>query len=206
MNLSATQLRKLGSLMYYAAVALMINSFAQFTIQIWPLKLTELNWRVGAAGLLLDALLGTVLPLILIYFAAFANNDRRLLQVMRWATLVVGVLTIGLLLLFALDAVQIRAQLPQNVKANFIKVALRAGLIGVLLTSLFIWAGLAMGKVLKSQGTTRSAAAASTAAPEGMLMVGTREPSRPALRAVDGSGDSKRDVKKDGSGSVQVDG
>lgn len=201
MNLSATQLRQLGSVMYYAAVALMINSFAQFTIQVWPLKLSELNWRVGASGLLMDALLGTVVPLLLFHFAAFMNNDRRLLQVMRWATIVIGALTIALLLSFALDSVQIRAQLPQNVKGNFIKVALRAGLIGVLLASLFIWAGLTMGKVLKSQGTTR--AAGTTPAQEGMLMVGTREPARPALRAVDGN-DTKKDGRKD-SGAVQLD-
>jgi len=205
MNLSATQLRQLGSVMYYAAVALMLNSFAQFAIQVWPLKLSELNWRVGASGLLMDALLGTVLPLILIYFTAFINSDRRLLQVMRWVTVLVGALTIALLLSFTLDAVQIRAQLPQNVKGNFIKVALRACLIGFLLSSLFIWAGLAMGKVLKSQGTTRTAGSAGPApAQDGMLMVSSREPVRPALRAVDGS-DMKKDAKKDGSGGLQVD-
>ena len=205
MNLSATQLRQLGSVIYYAAVALMINSFAQFAIQVWPLKLSELNWRVGAAGLLMDALLGTVLPLVLFTFAAFMNNDRRLLQVLRWAAIVIGVLTIALLLSFALDSVQIRAQLPQNVKGNFIKVAARASLIGILLASLFIWTGLTMGKVLKSQGTVRTAGTAGTApAQEGMLLVGSREPARPALRAVDGS-DAKTDGRKDNPGAVQLD-
>ena len=205
MNLSATQLRQLGSVIYYAAVALMINSFAQFAIQVWPLKLSELNWRVGAAGLLMDALLGTVLPLVLFTFAAFMNNDRRLLQVLRWAAIVIGVLTIALLVSFALDSVQIRAQLPQNVKGNFIKVAARASLIGVLLASLFIWTGLTMGKVLKSQGTVRTAGTAGTApAQEGMLLVGSREPARPALRAVDGS-DAKTDGRKDNTSAVQLD-
>ena len=205
MNLSATQLRQLGSVIYYAAVALMINAFAQFAIQVWPLKLSELNWRVGAAGLLMDALLGTVLPLVLFICAAFMNNDRRLLQVLRWAAIVIGVLTIALLVSFALDSVQIRAQLPQNVKGNFIKVAARASLIGVLLASLFIWTGLTMGKVLKSQGTVRTAGTAGTApAQEGMLLVGSREPARPALRAVDGS-DTKTDGRKDNTSAVQLD-
>ena len=205
MNLSATQLRQLGSVIYYAAVALMINSFAQFAIQVWPLKLSELNWRVGAAGLLMDALLGTVLPLVLFTFAAFMNNDRRLLQVLRWAAIVIGVLTIALLVSFALDSVQIRAQLPQNVKGNFIKVAARASLIGILLASLFIWTGLTMGKVLKSQGTVRTAGTAGTApAQEGMLLVGSREPARPALRAVDGA-DTKTEGRKDNPGAVQLD-
>jgi hypothetical protein len=149
MNLSTTQLRLLGSVMYFAAAALILNPFAQFVITVWPFKLSELNWRVGSSGLLMDALIATVLPQALMYTAAVMNNDRKTLQIMRWVALTLGLVVIGLLLMFLLDSVQIRAQLPQNVKGNFIKVALRAGLIGTLLSILFIWFGVSMGKVLK---------------------------------------------------------
>ncbi len=195
MNLSSTQLRMLGSVMYFAAVALIINAAAQFTIPVWPLKPSELNWRVGASGLLMDALLATVIPQAMLYFAAFMNNDRKTLQILRWVTLVTGLVTIGLLALFALDSVQIRGALPQNVKGQFIKAALKAALVGTLTSTLFIWFGLTVGKVLKSQGVAP--------AKEGMLMVGTREasPSRPNLRAIDSS-DTK---KKEGSAPFPVD-
>jgi hypothetical protein len=189
MNLSSTQLRLLGGVMYFAAVALILNFFAQFTIQVWPFKFAELNWRVGAAGLVMDALLSTIMPVALIALAAVLNNDRKTLQALRWVAMVVGVATIALLLLFVLDSVQIRGQLPQNVKGNFMKVALRAGFVGMLLSTLFIWFAVSMGKVLKSQGTVRTPGLKDAAA-EGMLMVGTREPARPALRAIDVS-DSK---------------
>lgn len=202
MNLSTTQLRLLGSVMYFAAAALILNYFAQFTIQVWPFKISELNWRVGAAGLVMDALISTVVPQAIIYFAAVMNNDRKTLQALRWITLIAGVLTIGLLLGFLLDSVQIRAQLPQNVKGNFMKVALRAGLVGVLLSTLFIWFGLAMGKVLRSQGTVRTPGAKDPA--NEMLMVGTREPSRPTLRSID-TNDSKSAGKKEGTGGLSVD-
>ena len=187
MNLSSSQLRMLGSVMYFAAVALIINYLAQFVIQVWPLKFSELNWRVGAAGLLMDALLATVIPQALMYFAAFMNGDRKTLQLLRWLTIVTGVITLLMLLGFVLDSVQIRATLPQNVKSNFLKVALRAGLVGMLLSTMFVWFGLTVGKVLKSQGTARSGNTAGGAdvAKEGMLMVGSREPARPALRAVE---------------------
>lgn len=202
MNLSTTQLRLLGSVMYFAAAALILNYFAQYTIQVWPFKLSELNWRVGAVGLMMDALLASVVPLAIMYTAGILNNDRKTLQVMRWVTLIVGLATIALLLAFTLDSIQIRSQLPQNAKLNFMKVALRAGLVGVLLSILFIWFGMAMGKVLKSQGTVRVPGGAKDAA-EGMLMVGTRD-ARPNLRSIDAS-DNKKESKKEGTGGLSID-
>jgi hypothetical protein len=201
MNLSTTQLRLLGSVMYFAAAALILNSFAQFTIQVWPFKLSELNWRVGATGLVMDVLMSSVLPLALIHVAAFLNGDRKLLQLLRWVALVAGLATIGLLLMFLLDSVQIRAQLPQNVKMNFMKVALRAGFVGVMMTILYLWLSTAMGKVLKSQGTAR-VPGAKESPQEAMLMVG--RDSRPNLRAIDGA-DSKKDLKKEGTGGLSID-
>lgn len=202
MNLSTTQLRLLGSVMYFAAVALILNPFAQFVITVWPFKLSELNWRVGSTGLLMDALIATVLPQALLFTAAVMNNDRRTLQFLRWVVFTLGLVTIGLLLMFLLDSVQIRAQLPQNVKGNFMKVAMRAGLIGTLLSILFIWFGTSMGKVLKSQGTVRVVGGGKEGT-EGLLMVGTRE-ARPNLRSIDAS-DSKKEVKKEGTGGLSID-
>ena len=199
MNLSTTQLRMLGSVMYFAAFSLFVSFLADLVIKIWPIKLSELNWRVGASGLVMDVLMASIVPLAIFYFAAFMNNDRKTLQFMRWLTVAVGVIAIGLLGLFALDAVQVRAQLPQNVKAQFIKAALKASLQGTLSATLFIWFGLTVGKVMKSAGVARGADAK-----EGMLMVGSREasPSRPNLRAIDAN-DSK---KKEGTAGLSMDG
>ena len=199
MNLSSTQLRLLGSVMYFAAAVLILNYFAQFTIQVWPLKFEELNWRVGATGLVMDALLSTVVPQAIIYVSAIMNNDRKTIQALRWITLLAGLATIALMVMFALDSVQIRAQLPQNVKGNFMKVALRAGFVGILLSTLFIWFGLTMGKVLKSQGVARGAVKDA----DSMLMVGTRD-ARPNLRAIDTS-DSKKEMKKESTGGLSID-
>jgi len=198
MNLSTTQLRMLGSVMYFAAFSLFVSYIADLVIKVWPLKVSELNWRVGASGLVMDVLVSSIVPLALFFFAAFMNNDRKTLQFMRWLTLAVGVMAIGLLGLFALDAVQIRAQLPQNVKSQFIKAALKASLQGTLSAALFVWFGLTVGKVMKSVGVARGAEPK-----EGMLMVGSREasPSRPNLRAIDPN-ESK---KKEGAAGLSLD-
>lgn len=192
MNLSTSQLRMLGSVLYFAAVVLIINTFAQFTITVWPLKFAELNWRAGASGLVMDAFLASVVPLGMMYFAGFMNDDRKVLRFLGIITLVLGVTTIGLLLLFLLDSIQLRAQLPQNVKAQFMKAALRAGLVGTLMSALSIWSGLTVSKVLKSQGALRTAGAGGNDR-DGMLMVGDK-PARPNLRSIDGAKDSKKDA------------
>ena len=184
MNFSTTQLRMLGSVMYFAAFTLLTVSLADLVIKIWPIKASELNWRVGAAGLWPDFLIASIVPLALLFFAAFMNNDRKTLQVMRWVVLIVGLMTIALLAMFALDAVQIRPSLPQNVKGTFIKAALNASLRGALTATVFIWFSMTVGKLLKSAGAARA-----TESKEGLLMVGTREASnsRPNLRAIDAS-------------------
>lgn len=204
MNLSTTQLRLLGSVLYFAAVALILNYLAQFTITAWPFRFSELNWRVGSTGIFMDLLMSSVVPVAMIHLAAILNGDRKLLQVLRWVALVAGLATIALLLMFVLDSVQIRAQLNQNMKGTFIKVALRAGLVGVLISTLLIWLSLSMGKVLKSQGMVRTPGSKDPASQEGMLMVGTREPSRPPLRAIDGI-DAKKDARKEGNPGLSID-
>jgi hypothetical protein len=203
MNLSTTQLRLIGSVMYFAAVALILNYFAQFTIQVWPIKIGELNWRVGATGLLMDALLATVIPQAMMYFAGFMNSHRKTLQFMRIVSIVLGAAIVAMLLLFLIDSIQLRATLPQNVKMQFLKVAIRAGFVGTLLSILFIWQGLSMGKVLKSQGTVRTTAAKDPEK-EGMLMVGTREPTRTPLRSID-TIELKKESKKDGTIGLSID-
>lgn len=190
MNFSTTQLRMLGSVTYFAAFTVLMSTIADLAIKIWPFKLSELNWRVGASGLVMDVLVAAIVPLALFFFAAFMNNDRKMLQVTRWVVVALGVLAIAMLALFALDAVQIRAQLPQNVKGQFLKAALKASLQGTFASALYIWFGLTVGRVMKSAGVARTADAK-----EGMLMVGTREasPSRPNLRAIDSSDSRKKD-------------
>lgn len=199
MNFSTTQLRALGSVMYFAAFSLLTNAIADLVIKAWPIKMSELNWRAGAAGLLMDVLMVSIISLALFFFAAFMNNDRKMLQITRWIVFAIGVITFVLLALFAIDAIQIRASLPQNVKSLFMKAALKASLQGLLCGTLYIWFGLTVGKVLKSQGVARGV----DPSKDGMLMVGTREasPSRPTLRAID-SIDTK---KKEGTAPLSAD-
>lgn len=190
MNLSSSQQRMLLSVATFAAAVMLVSVVAEFAIQIWPLKFGELNWRVGAAGLLLDAFVKTIPAQIVLYFAAAATDSRKLLKTYAIIAFVLGVVSVGVLGFFALDAVQLRATLPQNVKQQFLKVALRASLVGILGAILFFIAGVRTLKVLKSGGAVRTSggsARAAEPADESMLMISRpAAPARPSLTAIKG--------------------
>lgn len=190
MNLSSSQQRTLLSVATFAASVMLISVVAEFAIQVWPLKFSELNWRVGAAGLLLDAFVKTVPAQIVLYFATAVTDARKLLKAYAIIAFVLGVVAVVTLGFFALDAVQLRATLPQNVKQQFLKVALRAALVGVCGATLFFIAGVRTLKVLKSGGAVRSAGGsrATESADESMLVIArpSATPARPNLTAVKG--------------------
>lgn len=188
MNLSSSQQRTLLSIATVAAWVVLLNIMAEFAIQIWPLKWGELNWRVGASGLLIDAFVKTIPAQIVLWFAAAATDSRKALRVYGIIALVLALVTVVTLGFFALDAVQLRATLPQNVKGTFLKVALRAGLMGTLLTGLFITAFVRGNKVLKSAGASRAGGRAAESE-DGMLMIArpaAPAAPRPNLTAVKG--------------------
>lgn len=190
MNLSSSQQRTLLSVATFAAAVMLVNVVAEFAIQVWPLKFGELNWRVGAAGLLLDAFVKTIPAQVVLYFAAAVTDSRKLLRTYAILGVVLGAVAIGVLAFFALDAIQLRATLPQNVKQQFLKVALRAALVGVLGAILFFLAGVRTLKVLKSGGAVRTSGSgprAAEQADESMLMIARpATPARPSLTAVKG--------------------
>ena len=188
MNFSSTQQRTLLSIATVAAWVLLLNIMAEFAIQIWPLKFGELNWRVGSAGLLIDAFVKTLPAQIVLWFAAAATDARKTLRIYGFIALLLAIVTVVVLGFFALDAVQIRATLPQNAKGVFLKVALRAALVGGLLSVLFILAFVRVNSVLKSLGVARGSGARQSESEDGMLLVarpGAPAP-RPTLTAVKG--------------------
>lgn len=198
MNLSSSQLKALGNLLTFAAVVLLSWIFADIVIKTWPFKVGELNWRVGFTGLFIEGLVASLPAMTLLFLSAFLNSQRRFLRVLSIVMLVLGIVMIGLLLTFALDATQLRATLPQNLKGTFIKAVLKAALGGVFLGILFPLVFTTLTKVLKSVGTVRTGVREKEPAPDGgLLMVGNRgeTPARPSLRAIDPAKELGRDTK-----------
>jgi hypothetical protein len=202
MNLSSSQLKAIGNVLTFAAVVLLAWVFSDMVIKIWPIKVGELNWRVGFTGLFIESTVAALPAITMLFVSAFIGNQRAWLRVLSVIMLVLGVMVIGMLLGFALDATQLRATIPQNLKGTFTKAVFKASLGGILLGCLLPWTFVTLNKVLKSQGTARAGVREKESPDSGnLLMVGNRgeTPARPSLRAIDPTKEIKeiKDAAKD---------
>lgn len=128
-----------------AAFLLILVPAIQLGIEIWPLQLTNIQWRFRVAsalsnGMLLPSFLGLSLLLTL---------GRRLesTALQRVVAVLATLFVIGLgasLVLFGLDAMQLKAIVSTQMEAAFRNTAIRVGLVSgifLLANMLLAWAG-----------------------------------------------------------------
>jgi hypothetical protein len=104
------QSRQLSFPGYLVAFALMLLPLMDALLQVLPIRIHEARWRFGTFGLMSNALL---IPLFGIWFAlalAAYFDHRRFQRVLAFVCFVTAVVALGLLAIFALDALQVRSQ------------------------------------------------------------------------------------------------
>lgn len=160
-------------LLFVIAFVIIAVPIAQSIFQIWPLRLSNIQWRFGAA----NALSG-VLPLPFLGFSLLLLMARGMES--RGLARLVGALstlfTLGLLAsiaLFVLDAQELKAIVSSQMAGQFRSVTLRVGLVSITfliafgLLSIFGFAGMPGGRTSrKSTRATTAQAEPSDDAPE----------------------------------------
>ncbi len=135
----------LRRVLYTVVLLLLVVPFVQAILQVWPLQLSSIQWRFGAANALSSVLLLPYLGLALLLIMARSLESRVL-------GLTVGVcsaiFTIGLiasLVLFILDALQLKAIVTSQMMSAFNTTSVRVGAVSavfVLAFGLLALAGL----------------------------------------------------------------
>lgn len=149
--------------LYPVAFLLMSVPLADLALRTFPPQFGTLQWRFASVGLLLGnygtILLGLALSGLI---AAFAGH-RTMLRTVAFGAFVLAALTLGVLVLFTLDAIQIR-----QLAAPAFKRQILTSSVGALFTGAFgAVALLVMGRgaLQASRPTSRGAAASRTRAP-----------------------------------------
>ena len=109
-------------------------------------------WRFGALGLLSTALLLPTLGLTLVLVAMVLRMQHRALKVLAIIAGLSAVTVIALIVVFGLDAIQVRGQVRQDVKRNFDLATLKALLAFVLQGLTFAtvsWQGFRLSSTVK---------------------------------------------------------
>jgi hypothetical protein len=144
--------------------------FLQAGQQLWPLQLSDIRWRFGAANALSSVLLLPFIGLTIITLVARATEQTgtaRLVGVIA-ALFVIGLL--GSLVLFALDALQLRDIVPSQAMRPFETTSLRVVIATTMFTVSFFFLMITAFKSSRVRASSRSSARRSLADDSALLM------------------------------------
>lgn len=158
-------------LAYTGAILLVMIPFLQAGQQLWPLQLTNIRWRFGAANALSSVLLLPFLGLSIMVLVARATENKNVSRLVGAlaALFVIGLL--GSLVLFALDALQLKSIVNSQQMEPFQTTSLRV--VAVTLTFTVAFSVLMITAFKSSRGASTTAKKGAKAVDGGVgLIVG----------------------------------
>jgi hypothetical protein len=124
-------------LLYTGALLLIVIPFLQAGQQLWPLQLSDIRWRFGAANALSSVLLLPFLGMMIMTLVARGTDSKGVSRIVGAlaALFVIGLL--GSLVLFALDALQLKSVVTSQMMKPFETTSLRVVLVTLIFTGSF---------------------------------------------------------------------
>lgn len=142
MDLPTGSARPLAWCLHALGLLLVAAPLLDLAAGIGSLNPGAVPWRFGAAGLLSGALVLPILGMGMMLLAAVALEQPRLARLVGVKAGVLMLIIIGVMVMFALDALQVRSQVPQDAKRAFdlatIKALLTFGLEILVLATLSV--------------------------------------------------------------------
>lgn len=154
---------KLAVAAYLVAAVLVLFPVFDVVAAAWPVRLGLVNWRYGAIGLFSRVLVTPLLGFLLASGVALALDQRRVLRALSVLNGVVAVLLIGVISLFMLDAVQLRAQAAETARTSLDAASMFA--LGKFSLALLIEVALAIGGWQASRSSAHARRAPKRASP-----------------------------------------
>jgi len=106
--------------LYFFAFLLFFWPLADLVTNTLPFQVGNVRWRYGFAGLMAGFLHTPILGLVLATFVAFWRRSRGTLRTIALVELIGAILLILVMVMFALDVVQVRATRPPESLPSFV--------------------------------------------------------------------------------------
>jgi hypothetical protein len=113
------QNRQLKAATYLVVFLLIVVPLLEVVLSVWPLRWGQTNWRFGTVGVLSQALITPLLGVVLVVAAAYYLEQRRLLNTISLLAGLAGLFLLVALVLFPLDALEMRARVRPESKSAF---------------------------------------------------------------------------------------
>ncbi|HUG27447.1 MAG TPA: hypothetical protein VMK53_04050 [Gemmatimonadales bacterium] len=143
--------RQVAWALYAIGALLWLAPLADLAAGIGSLNFGVVQWRFGTTGLLASALILPITGLMFWFAAAVILQQRRALQVLFGVVVTMLVLLAVALVLFTLDALQVRIQVLEDVKRAYDLASMKAVL--TLASELVVLAVLAVTTFRAAKGT-----------------------------------------------------
>lgn len=164
--LSEENLLRYVRALYSVGLLLILVPLVDVALRAFPPQVGTLQWRFATVGLMLGNYGTIILGMALVGLTAALLGDRGVLRVVGGAALVMAVVTLALLVLFALDAVQLRQLVAPTVRHQVGLSSAGAAITGLLGTM----AWFLVGRAAMTASRSTRAAAARTRAPSPLVM------------------------------------
>ncbi|MEI6738806.1 MAG: hypothetical protein WCK74_00710 [Gemmatimonadaceae bacterium] len=158
-------------LAYLGAALLILIPFLQAGQQLWPLQLSDIRWRFQAATALSSILLLPFLGLTMVTMVARATENTAISRVAGTLAALFFVGLLGSMVLFALDALQLKSIVPSQSMSPFQTMSLRVVLATAIFTGAFFILMITAFKSSRARRPATSRAARPAAAPDAALLV-----------------------------------
>jgi len=163
---------------YLVAFSLSVIPPIDALMQVLPLRVHDPRWRFGFFGLMSNALMLPLLGLFIAFVAASIFEHRRFQRILGILAGVIAAIALGMLCLFALDALQVRPDVKAAAQLAFTVASFTAvmkSLLGIITLSAFTIAALRAPKPARERQTSKSGSYivgnAGLVAPKGMKPV-----------------------------------
>lgn len=104
---------------YPVGALIVLSAVLEPGLRVWPLRLGEVGWRFGAVGMFSTAVIGVLFGIVCTMGIAALLGHRRTFRTLAGLNLAMGV-TVGIvLMLFLLDALQLRDSVNPEMKFGF---------------------------------------------------------------------------------------
>lgn len=128
--------------LYPILAVMVIYPFIDAVISAFPARMDDARWRFGAMGLFLGTTPQVTIALVATMVVSALLGDRMISRIAGMFALVFAVLIGGAVLLFGLDALEVRRLVPENAKQGFDDAALKSLVMTVLYGLVLVWLGV----------------------------------------------------------------
>ena len=104
---------------YLVAALLILIPLLDTALSVFPPRMSDVSWRFGATGLFSRALMTPLLGLLIAFAVALLVDQRRVLRVIAVVSGISAAMLVGTVILFTLDALQMRSQVRIEAKSAF---------------------------------------------------------------------------------------